>query len=111
MSDVFLDWFNKANISLELFEEETEKWWDRLNPIQRYNIFPYATGENWGSLREMITCDEYRCKFEELDDDIKEEIVEKYTVQKGLVKVPENSDLPDWLYVPLNEYEKRILEI
>jgi len=111
MSDVYLDWESKGNISLEEYQDKTEEWWNRLNPIQRYNIFPWATGLNWGGIREMIHTDEYRGKFEDLDDDIQEEIVEKYAVQKGLVTIPSDVDLPHWEKEHINEYDKKVLEM
>jgi hypothetical protein len=109
LSDVYFEWENEGNISLETHQDVTESWWNRLNPVQRYNIFPWATGMNDGSVREMIRCDEYKCKFDELDSDIQEEIVEKYAVQKGLVTVPENTNLPHW-EDHVTESERRILE-
>jgi hypothetical protein len=110
MTDVYCDWENEGNIALELFQDKTEEWWNRLNPIQRYNIFPWATGCNFGGIRDMIHQNEYTCKFQDLDYDIQEEIVEKFSVQKGLVKVPDNTNLPHW-EEQVTEADKRILEI
>lgn len=92
MSDVFLEW-QQHDIFLEDFQDETESFWNKLLPFEKYQFFAWATGFNHSG--DVVKEHEYHCRFDELDENIQEEIVEKYAVQKGLVKdFPD--DLPDW---------------
>ena len=105
----YREW-GEYDIHLEDFEDECAKWWDRLLPINKYYFFPWATGSNFGTTKEMLRLPEYdRLKFDELDEDIREQIVEKYAVQKELVKPV--GELPDWRNsIFYDDDTKRILE-
>ena len=99
--------WQEHDIYLSEYEDECGEWWNRLTRAEKFSFFPWATGSCFKETSVMIREEEYKIDFIELDEDIQEQIVEKYAVQKGLVTPVE--ELPDWKTRPF--YNEKIKEL
>lgn len=99
------DW-DAQGIDLSQYEDQCAEWWNKLVRYQRFQFFPWATGQYWSD--KVQFAEEYIMPFEELESDIREQIVEKYAVQKGLV-IPTGM-LPNWNQM-LRDSDREILAI